>query len=146
MGADLSSLRMSLVTGEATTPAMKADMVRLMAEVGSKECLVLNRYGSTEASSMIQCEDDFDAGWHNPSPDMTFLETVHPDTHEPTAPGEPGLLLITHLSRRGTMLLRYAVGDIVTLDELARNQPVRPSRCSRRRCLLQPGYARSAVD
>lgn len=116
IGADLSALRMSLVTGEATTPAMKADMVRLMAEVGSKECLVLNRYGSTEASSMIQCEDDFEAGWHNPSPDMTFLETVHPDTHEPTAPGEPGLLLITHLSRRGTMLLRYAVGDIVTLD------------------------------
>jgi phenylacetate-coenzyme A ligase PaaK-like adenylate-forming protein len=31
--------------------------------------------------------------------------------------GEVGLLLATHLQRRGTVLLRYAIGDLVALTE-----------------------------
>ncbi len=45
--------------------------------------------------------------------------------------GESGALAITHLHRRGTVLLRYLVGDIVTLSRTPcpHLRPARASAC-----------------
>lgn len=48
--------------------------------------------------------------------DMYFVETVDPDTGEPTPSGEPGELLITSLWQDGTPYLRFKTGDMVTID------------------------------
>lgn len=115
LDADFSSVRTCSITGEATSHAMRDDMRRRMVEVGARDPRVLNRYGSTESSSMLECTEG--SGWHNPSPDQVFLEVVDPETHKRLDFGHSGLLLITHLTRRGTVLLRYALGDIVTLTD-----------------------------
>ena len=52
----------------------------------------------------------------NVTPDLYYLEVVDPETGRRLPDGESGMLAITHLHRRGTVLLRYLVGDIVTLS------------------------------
>ena len=114
LGADFTAVRMCLVTGESISGAMKDDMRRHLVALGSAHGRIVNRYGSTEGTTLIECEGG--AGWHNPSPEQIFMETVDVETGERLEGGAPGLLLITHLMRRGTVLLRYALGDVVELD------------------------------
>lgn len=112
--ADFSSVRMCMITGEASSPAMRADMARRMRDLGSSEGTVLNRFGSTEAGvSMVECVEG--SGFHNPSPDQMFLEVVDPSDGRRLADGEEGILTFTHLIRRGTVFLRYAMGDVASL-------------------------------
>ena len=48
LGADFSSVRMVMTTGEAASPAMRADFRRRMADLGCADTVIVNRYGSTE--------------------------------------------------------------------------------------------------
>lgn len=113
LGADFSSVRIALLTGEASTKELRADVSRRMHELGATEFRAINRYASTEqGAAMIECQEG--AGFHNVNPDEIFHEVVHPETYETLSTGH-GLLLFTHLRRRGTVLLRYAVGDRVSL-------------------------------
>ena len=52
------------------------------------------------------------SGFHNPMPEEFYFEIVDPDNHEPRPDGERGLVVLTHLNRRGTVLLRYSLGDL----------------------------------
>jgi phenylacetate-coenzyme A ligase PaaK-like adenylate-forming protein len=73
------------------------------------------RYAFTEMQGgLVQCAED--AAGQNVTPDLYYLETVDPDSGRRLPDGESGMLAITHLHRRGTVLLRYLVGDIVTLS------------------------------
>ena len=63
---------------------------------------------------LVQCAEDAPA--QNVCPDLYHLEIVDPETGRSLADGESGALAITHLHRRGTVLLRYLVGDIVALS------------------------------
>lgn len=114
MGADFSSVRMCAVTGEASTPGLRDDMRRLMKELGCAGRIVFDRYGSTESGGLAQCREEAD--WHNPAPELLYHEVVDPETGRPLPEGERGHLAITHLDRRGTVLLRYMVGDIVSVS------------------------------
>jgi len=55
------------------------------------------------------------AGNHNPAPDQFLFEAVAPETYAPVPDGEEGMILLTHLDRRGTVMLRYALGDVARL-------------------------------
>ena len=101
------------VTGEASSPIMREDLRRRMRELGSANPVVLDRYGSTEAGGLAQCREEGD--WHNPAPELLFQEIVDPDTGRRVRDGERGALALTHLNRRGTVLLRFLVGDVVGL-------------------------------
>ena len=59
---------------------------------------------------MVECAPG--SGYHNPAPDQFRVDIVDPDIHAPLPDGERGLILLTHLRRRGTVLLRYALGDV----------------------------------
>ncbi len=115
LGADFSSVRMVMTTGEAASPAMRADFRMRMAELGCADTVVVNRYGSTEqGGTMIECTDG--SGFHSVQPDQLFHEVVDPATGKRLADGESGHLAVTHLNRRGTVFLRYMVGDVASLD------------------------------
>lgn len=114
MGADLSSVRMAMITGEATSSAMRSDMKRRLLDLGSPAGDIVNRYGSTEqGSSMVECVEG--SGFHNLAPDQIFMEVVDPASGRRLQDGDTGSLAFTHLIRRGTVFLRYAMGDVASL-------------------------------
>jgi len=114
MNADFSAVRMVMVTGEASSAAMLDDMRRRMKDLGCAGTKIVNRYGSTEqGGSMVECHPG--SGFHSLAPDQIFHEVVDTETGQRLADGERGMLAFTHVYRRGTVFLRYLVGDIVSL-------------------------------
>ena len=114
-GTNFTSVRMAMITGEASSGAMRDDLRRRMRELGCADTKIINRYGSTEqGGTMIECQEG--AGFHSLVPDQLFHEVVNPETGTRLADGQSGMLAFTHLMRRGTLFLRYLVGDVVTLS------------------------------
>jgi phenylacetate-CoA ligase len=114
-GADFSAVRLVITSGEPMPPALRSEMREQLAWLGAGTIDIRARYAFTEMQGgLVQCADDAPA--QNIAPDLYYLESVEPKTGRRMADGEPGMLAITHLHRRGTVLLRYLVGDIVTLS------------------------------
>ncbi len=111
--ADFGNVRLCLLTGESTGEALRHEIKRRLGSLGASEVRVANRYGWTEGTTLVECEEG--AGWHNLAPDQVLMETVDLQTGLP-CDGEPGVFLVSHLIRTGTVLLRYAMGDVVQLD------------------------------
>jgi phenylacetate-coenzyme A ligase PaaK-like adenylate-forming protein len=114
VGADFRSVRMCVITGEASSPAMRDELRRLMRSLDTRDAQVFDRYGSTELGAFAQCAED--SGWHNPAPEIQYHEIVDPDTGRRLPDGERGALAVTHLNRRGTVLIRFLVGDMAALE------------------------------
>ena len=115
LGADFSAVRMVMTTGEASSPAMREDLRSRMRILGCADTLIVNRYGSTEqGGTMIECCDG--SGFHSSMPDQVYHEVVDDVTGERLPDGEAGMLTISHLNRRGTVFLRYKIGDLGALD------------------------------
>lgn len=92
---------------------MREDMRRRLVHLGANEqsLVIGNALGFTEMQgSTGECVEF--GGGHNPAPDQFYFEVLDEQTHEPVPDGQRGLFTITHLDRRGTVLLRYAVGDL----------------------------------
>ena len=92
---------------------MRDDIRTRLRALGAADTIIFDRYGSTESGGLAQCREEGD--WHNPTPEMIYHEVVDPDTGQPLPDGERGALAITLLARRGTVLLRYLIGDVVSL-------------------------------
>jgi phenylacetate-CoA ligase len=117
LGADFGTVRMCVVSGEAVTPAMRAELRRCMRALGTRDAIVFDRYGSTELGAFAQCVEDGD--WHNPAPEIQYHEIVDPASGARRPEGARGMLAVTHLHRRGTVLIRFLVGDEVGLARAA---------------------------
>ena len=76
-------------------------------------------YGLAEIGPTFASECTAKAGLHF-AEDHYVIEIVNPDTLERCAEGEMGVLVITHLSREATPMLRYWTNDYARFD---------PSRC-----------------
>ncbi|MFT8244869.1 phenylacetate--CoA ligase family protein [Roseomonas sp. BN140053] len=114
LGATLPATRLLFVTGEGFGEDARADLLDRLRRLGAPDPRVSVSYGSTEMQGgMVECTAG--SGYHNPSPDQFLFEAVDPDTHAPVPDGEEGLVLLTHLDRRGTVMLRYALGDVARL-------------------------------
>ncbi len=114
LDADLRSVRMAMITGEASSAAMREDMRARMQRLGCAGDVVLNRYGVTElGSSLVECQPG--SGFHDMAPDQIYYELLEKDSWRPVPDGGTGMLTFTHLIRRGTVFLRYVVGDVVSL-------------------------------
>ena len=111
--ADLKSVRMCAISGEASTAALREEIRRCLRELDAQGTVVFDRYGSTELGAFAQCREDGD--WHNPAPELQYHEVVDPETGRRLPDGERGMLAVTHLDRRGTVLVRFLVGDVVSL-------------------------------
>jgi phenylacetate-coenzyme A ligase PaaK-like adenylate-forming protein len=115
MGCDFSAVRLVMPMGEGCPVGMRADIRQRMADMGAGGIKVLNGYGFTEKHGpSMECAEL--KGFHLPKPARYFFEILDPATLEPVAEHEKGLVVMTHLDRRGTCLLRYVVGDICRLS------------------------------
>lgn len=112
----LPRVRMVLTTGEAVDPQLRAEYFDHLRAFGAADPQVRVRYAATEMQGgLVQCSND--TAPHHVVPELYHLEVVDPDTGRPVPPGEEGMLALTHLHRRGTVLLRYLVGDVIGLAE-----------------------------
>lgn len=113
--ADLSAVRMIFVTGEALYPAARDDLRERLIRLGADDPVISGSYGMTEMQGgLVECGGD--TGFHNALPDQHLVEIADPETHEPVDEGREGVVLLSHLNRRGTVLLRYQVGDLCVLS------------------------------
>lgn len=93
-------------------------------------------YGCLEFQPIAwECEQQ--AGGHL-AEDFALAEVLHPETNEPVADGEPGVLVLTHLDKRAHPLVRWWTGDIVVVDRTA-------CACGRTHARL-PGGVRGRAD
>ncbi|MEO3388622.1 AMP-binding protein [Mesorhizobium sp. CAU 1741] len=114
MGVALPAVRLVFVTGEGFGEEARQDLVDRLKRLGAADPVISVSYGATEMQGgMVECRPG--AGYHNPAPLQFLFEAVDPDSHAPVADGEEGLILLTHLDRRGTTMLRYALGDTARL-------------------------------
>jgi phenylacetate-CoA ligase len=113
-GADFSAVRLAFLTGEGVNEAAREAFTATLRRLGQPDAWVSVSYGATEMQGgMVECAPG--SGYHNPAPDQFLFEVVDPESLAPLPEGQPGLVLLTHLRRRGTVLFRYALGDISTL-------------------------------
>ena len=114
LGKDFSSVRLAMVMGEPCPPFMREDIRARLMDMGSATPTTNNGYGLTEIlGPAMECVEF--GGTHQPSPEQFFFEVIDRDTGEPLPDGEPGMMIFSHLNRRGTVLLRFVGGDIVSL-------------------------------
>ncbi len=79
--------------------------------IGSPEVKIIEGYGSTEMrAAFFECDEK--TGLHL-NPEFFFWEVLDPETREPVKWGEPGVLCFSHIDWRGTVLLRYWMGDLI---------------------------------
>ncbi|MCZ6675870.1 MAG: phenylacetate--CoA ligase [Candidatus Poribacteria bacterium] len=72
-------------------------------------------YGLAEIGPTFASECSEKTGLHW-SEDLHLVEVIHPETKEPVPEGELGILVITHLERSATPMIRYWTNDLVRLD------------------------------
>ena len=113
-GIEFPRARMIVTTGEPVSTAMSREFIDQLTAFGARDPQLRLRYSFTEMQGgLVQCCNG--ATLQNVTPDIYHLEVVDPATGRSVAPGEEGALALTHLHRRGTVLMRYLVGDVVAL-------------------------------
>lgn len=68
-------------------------------------------YGLSEIAPTMACECEAQAGLHW-AEDHFLIEIVNPETGQPAPEGDIGMLVISHLNREGTPMVRYATNDV----------------------------------
>lgn len=99
-------IRVAFVTSERLYDEQR----QLIAEVFG--CPVANGYGARDAGFIAH---ECPAGSLHISAEDIVVETVLPDGR-PTAPGEAGEIVVTHLCTPGFPFVRYRTGDVGALD------------------------------
>lgn len=73
-------------------------------------------YGLAEVGPTIASECPQKAGIHWVE-DHLLIEIIHPETKKPCDSGEVGVLVITHLTKDATPMIRYWTNDLAMLDK-----------------------------
>lgn len=103
--------RMIVTTGEPVSENLQREFSGYLEEQGTTDPLVRLRYSFAEMQGgLIQARNN--GVPQNVTPDIYYLEVVDPDTGRRQPEGQEGALALTHLHRRGTVFLRYLVGDV----------------------------------
>jgi phenylacetate-coenzyme A ligase PaaK-like adenylate-forming protein len=116
-GGRLPALRMLAVSGEPCPAGRRAKLIDLAESAGAGEPFVSDSLGASELQfSLVECPGG--GGFHHPAPELAHIEVVDEDGRS-VPDGDPGRLAYTHLDRRGTVLIRFLVGDRAVLDRSA---------------------------
>ena len=113
-GVVFPGARMVITTGEPVSDAMADEYIDHLRSFGAADPQLRLRYSFTEMQGgLVQCSNG--AALQNVTPETYLLEVVDPATGRRLDDGAAGALALTHLDRRGTVLLRYLVGDVATM-------------------------------
>jgi phenylacetate-coenzyme A ligase PaaK-like adenylate-forming protein len=118
LGADFSRVRLVLVAGESFPRGTREEMRRRLLHLGAnrRDVRIICGLGFTELQgSTVECVEL--GGSHHLAPDQVYFEVLDEESHTPLPDGKPGHFVITHLDRRGTVLLRYAIGDLTAISQ-----------------------------
>jgi phenylacetate-CoA ligase len=99
------NLRICTIAGELRSDALRQRMEDFWGGMKVREI-----YGGAEVP-FIAAECNAAAGMHL-NPDF-IVELLHPETREPVAAGEPGVVVATEMERAAEPMIRYWTGDIV---------------------------------
>lgn len=114
LGVGLPRARMIVTSGEPVSATLQAELLQQLADHGASAPQLRLRYSFTEMQGgFVQCCNG--AVLQHTSPDLYLLEVVDPASGHRLPEGEVGAVALTHLDRRGTVLLRYLVGDSAAL-------------------------------
>lgn len=107
-----SPLQIGAFGGEAGTenPATRK---RLEEALGIR---AYDYYGLAEMGPTFASECEAQAGLHF-AEDHYLVEVVDPESKEPLPEGEVGVLVLTHLTREATPLVRYYTGDLARITK-----------------------------
>jgi phenylacetate-coenzyme A ligase PaaK-like adenylate-forming protein len=116
-GMRCAKLSKIVLGGEKAPSGMRRRLRALARELGAENIDVLPTYGFTEAKmawTQCACADPAESSGYHLSPDLGIVEVIDPATGRQVADGEPGEIVWTPLEARGSVVLRYRTGDIVS--------------------------------
>ena len=116
-GVDAPEIKRIVLGGEKVPAGLRRKLKALCAELGSGNVDVMATYGFTEAKmAWPECPargHDDSTGYHL-YPDLGIVEIVDPETGRPVGEGEPGEIVYTPLDSRGSVVIRYRTGDLIS--------------------------------
>jgi phenylacetate-coenzyme A ligase PaaK-like adenylate-forming protein len=116
-GMRCAKLSKIVLGGEKAPLGMRRRLRALARELGAEAVDVLPTYGFTEAKmawTQCPCEEPGDSSGYHLSPDLGIIEVIDPATGHQVPDGEPGEIVWTPLEARGSVVLRYRTGDLVS--------------------------------
>lgn len=102
--------------GEKVPDGLRRKLRALCAELGSGSVEVMATYGFTEAKmAWPECpaKGGEPTGYHL-YPDLGIVEVIDPETGKNVGEGEAGEIVFTPLDSRGSVVLRYRTGDLIS--------------------------------
>ncbi len=113
--ASIPRLRLINVSGEPCGPKLRTHLLEAAQQLTKLPVVVSDSLGATEMQfSLVECSGGI--GFHNPVPEIARLSVIdHMGNELPD--GIAGQLQVTHLNRRGTVLLKYLLGDLAIMDK-----------------------------
>ena len=116
-GLDCPNIQRIVLGGEKVPDGLKRKLRTLCAELGSGNVDIMATYGFTEAKmAWPECPargHGESTGYHL-YPDLGIVEIIDPDTGKVLGDGEPGEIVFTPLDSRGSVVLRYRTGDLIS--------------------------------
>ena len=108
----LSGLRRMVLGAEPISDSFREYIRELALDAGADPKIqIYQSYAMTEFKWVFaECTEG--SGVHL-NPKYYYWELLHPETLQPVGPGEPGVLVFSHVGWRGTVLIRYWTGDLV---------------------------------
>ncbi len=116
-GINSPNISRIVLGGEKVPDGTRKKLRSLCAELGSENVKISATYGFTEAKmAWPECPvgDGADATGYHLFPDLGIIEIVDPETGDPVGDGEPGEIVFTPLDSRGSVVLRYRTGDLIS--------------------------------
>lgn len=108
------NLRLLNVSGEPCGPKLREHLLAAAGALTSNKVSVSDSLGATELQfSLVECPGG--SAFHNPVPEIAQVSVIGQSGAE-SAAGEAGKLQVTHLNRRGTVLIKYLLGDLAVMD------------------------------
>ncbi len=108
----LSEFKRAILGAEPLSETLREYLRELALSLGAHPKFKLYQsLGMTEMKwAFLECAEGSGIHLH---PRFHYWELLHPETREPVGPGEPGVLVFSHIDWRGTVFIRYWTGDLI---------------------------------
>jgi phenylacetate-CoA ligase len=108
----LPCIELVSASAEALSAGYAASIRESLRRLNAGNAKLIQGMSSTELKSGGFRECNEGTGLHV-DPQHFFIELIDPETKMPAEPGQPGVLVWSHIDWHGTVILRYWSGDII---------------------------------